>query len=281
MIYFIHFLRWLKKLIFFPREFFLIVISDTKKKYFPKKNLEKKNILCIGIPKSGTTLTEQILNLVGYIPLDKSPFYVWDNRNLNHPHDISLRMIKNFDDLKPKYLKLHTHYSEENLNILKKKPLSIIFSFRSLKDIMISRYIHILNDKDHRLYESIKNLNLIEGFKKSMIDKNKKYEDIPIKYYAVWEENWKKNIDNSFEDYLILNFDDFKENKIMYIGKILNFLKISDTESKILMKQIDKEKKDLKQNLDKIRPSSYNKHQDIKNQLQKFDFESFKKDILK
>ena len=44
MIYFIHFLRWLKKLIFFPKKFFLIVISDTKKKYFPKKNLEKKNI---------------------------------------------------------------------------------------------------------------------------------------------------------------------------------------------------------------------------------------------
>ena len=280
MMYFIHFLRWLKKLIFFPREFFLIIISDTKKKYFIKNNLKKKNILCIGIPKSGTTLTEQILNLVGYIPLDKSPFYVWDNRNLNHPHDISLRMIKNFDDQKPNYLKLHTHYSEENLNVLKKKRLTIIFSFRSLKDIMISRYIHILNDKDHRLYNSIKNLNLIEGFKKSMIDKNEKYDDIPIKYYAFWEENWKKNIDNNFEDYLILNFDEFKENKSMYIDKILNFLNISDIESELLLKQIDKEKKDLKQNLGKIRPSSYNKHQDIKNQLQKFDFESFKKDIF-
>ena len=167
--------KMIKKLIFFL-ENFLIIISDTK--IFYKNNL--KNILCIGIPKSGTTLTEQILNLVGYIPLDKSPFYVWDNRNLNHPHDISLRMIKNFDDQKPNYLKLHTHYSEEKLECSQKKRLSIIFSFRSLKDIMISRYIHILNDKDHRLYNSIKNLNLIEGFKKSMIDKNEKYDDIPI-----------------------------------------------------------------------------------------------------
>ena len=66
----------------------------------------------------------------------------------------------------------------------------------------------------------------------------------------------------------------------MYIDKILNFLKISDIESELLLKQIGEEKKDLKQNLGKIRPSSYNKHQDIKNQLQKFDFESFKKDIL-
>ena len=190
-------------------------------------------------------------------------------------------MIKNFNDQIPNYLKLHTHYSKENLNILKQKRLSIIFSFRSLKDIMISRYIHLLNNKDHRLYNSIKNLNLFEGFKKSMVDKNNKYEDIPIKYYTSWEENWKKNINSNFEDYLILNFDEFKENKGMYIDKILNFLKISDNNSELILKQIEKEKKDLKQNLDKIRPSSYNNHQDIKDQLQKFDFESFKKDIFK
>ena len=42
MLYLIHFLRWSKRLIFFPKEFFLIIISDAKKKYFVKKNLKKK-----------------------------------------------------------------------------------------------------------------------------------------------------------------------------------------------------------------------------------------------
>ena len=59
-----------------------------------KISRKQKFVFVIGLPKSGTTLVEQILRSLGYIDQSSSPLRIFDNRNLKHPHDVSEEMFK-------------------------------------------------------------------------------------------------------------------------------------------------------------------------------------------
>ena len=45
------------------------------------------------------------------------------------------------------FLKLHTHYSKRNLEVILKFSPKVIISKRSLRDALISRYCHVISDK--------------------------------------------------------------------------------------------------------------------------------------
>jgi len=69
-------------------------MKDFKYDYFPTEDNKNKFILVIGLPKSGTTLIEEILYELGYVDLTNSFFRIYNNHNLKHPHDISEEMFK-------------------------------------------------------------------------------------------------------------------------------------------------------------------------------------------
>ena len=53
---------------------------------------------------------------------------------------------------------------EKYENIAKNHNLKIIISMRDLRDMLISRYFHIMNDNSHWLHHQIKDLNFTDGF---------------------------------------------------------------------------------------------------------------------
>ena len=65
----------------------------------------------------------------------------------------------------------------------------IIVSLRDLRDVMISRYFHVMNEKIHWQHKYIKDLDFEEGFKKSLTYFDNTQKDMPI----VINYNWIKN----------------------------------------------------------------------------------------
>ena len=55
-------------------------------------------------------------------------------------------MLSSAPEKKLSYIKTHTHYNSEILKLINDR-VKIIFTFRDLRDVMISRYYHILQDK--------------------------------------------------------------------------------------------------------------------------------------
>ncbi len=68
-------------------------------------------------------------------------------------------MFKKVPKSKLSFLKLHTHFSEENLKIIKKFNPKVIITFRNLTDVLISRFSHIISDDPTRHYKDVINLN--------------------------------------------------------------------------------------------------------------------------
>lgn len=281
MYYLIHFGRWFLRLLKFPKDFFEILLKDLKRDYTNKKKYKYNFVFIIGLPKSGTTLIENILSAIGYVDMKFSPLRIYQSDKKNHPHDISQNLFKHIPKKKLSYLKLHTRYNENNFKIIKKVNPKIIFSFRNLKDVMISRYCHILSDKSHRQHKAIKDLDLISSFQKSLTSPNELNNNMrPVDEFSSWIKNWKKK-QRSMNN-LNLNYEEYKKNKIEYISKILNYLEIKDISPKYVLKKTELQykkfsKNSLEDNLKKyLKPQTLNTKFDfIKKTLSKEKFKDF------
>lgn len=281
MIYLIHLLRWFKNFLKFPIQSVIAIINDIFKDIKNKKS--QKKVLIIGVPKSGTTIVENIFQNLGYVNQARSFLRLFDDKNLLHPHDLSEKMLKRIPQNKKTFLKRHTHYSKKNLYLIKKYEFKTIFIFRNLKDIMISRYLHILNWKNHWQHAAIKNLDTVEGFKKSLTYNvgHEKY-DIPIIYYYDWLKNWKKVLKNH-SDFCILKYDNFKKKPNPYIKKIISFVGEDTRKVMYIKKKINLKKNEEKffNNLNsKLNPNTYNKQTKIyRKELSKVNIKKIIRDL--
>jgi hypothetical protein len=284
MIFIIHILRWVLKFIKFPIQFLKLFFADFRDDLKNNKIFRKnKFVFIIGLPKSGTTMVEQILRSLGYIDQSSSPLRIFDNRNLKNPHDISENMFKKVPKKKLSFLKLHTHFSEDNLNTIEKYNPKVIITLRDLKDVLISRFNHIISDPNHRHYYNLTNLEYNEGFKKSLLMKNSKDTPVrPLDYFYFWIKDWKKEIEKRNLDFLVLNYENYNLNKKKYIKSILDYLDINDVNIDNLLIKInsnyDKIKKNnLEKNLKKyIKPQTFNKDsENIKRKLKIREIEDF------
>jgi len=273
MIYLIHIYRCLKKFCKFPLQFISSLKNDIKKDYLSKKLKPGLNVLVLGLPKSGTTMIEEILSEIGFVNQANSVLRIFDNLKLSHHHDLSEKMLNKIPKLKNTFLKRHTKATENNLKIIDKYNFKIFISTRNLLDVMISRYLHLSSDETQPQYRIYSKYDLLEGFKISLI-KNHREKEIPIKIFEEWMEKWKKILLK--KNFCLLNYDDYKKNNYMYFQKIFDYLEIDRHKIKPILNhhlKIQKllSKKTLKLNLKQnIYSRTYNfKSQSVRNIIKK------------
>ena len=280
----IHILKQFKTFLKFPIQFLNILLNDIKKDFFYSHKKKYNKVLIIGVQKSGTTLIEWILSEIGYVNQVISPLRIFYDKNLNYVHDLSYKMLSYVPDKKFTFLKRHTEATAENLKMIKDTDFKIILSIRDLKQIMISRYLHIISDKKFPQYNKFKDLGYAEGFRLSLIENHQKGE-APIKIFKDWLKNWDTVIKEKKISCLILNYNDFKNNEKNYIAKIIKYLEVEDCyENTIYIKHMKKIKKlknkKLEDNLKKnLHSQTYNSlFDDIKlrlnNEISDHEFET-------
>ena len=153
----LHYIRYLIGLILqSPKLVFKEFLEDYQK---DKKAINiKKNhyiVWICSLPKSGSTLIEEIIGFYPYVKLDRSLARFFSKGDLKYVHDISQEMFESAPKNKLSFIKTHTHYNETIINICKKYEIKVIITFRDLRDVFISRYFHVLADKSHRHHKII------------------------------------------------------------------------------------------------------------------------------
>lgn len=284
-----HVFKWILKFIKFPNQFIKLFFQDLKIDYINQIKFKHNFIFVVGLPKSGSTLIENILKTIGYVDMTSSPLRYFFIDKSKNPHDISEELFQLIPKNKPTFLKLHTHYNEHNMGLLNKYNPKIIFSFRNLHDVLISRYNHILSDKKHRHHNLVNGLDLVEGFKKSLTVKNT-YDtpDRPIDYFSDWIDNWKKEISSKKLNVLILNYEDYENDKIKYISEILNYLEIRNFKANEIIRDLEMKfdtfnKNNLEKNLTAfIKPQTMNiNSREIKKKLRTPEIKRFIENQIK
>jgi len=234
----------MKNLLYNPINFMNDVSTDIKKdKKSQVYNSKNKFVWICGLPKSGTTLVEDILEILPYIKIDKSILRSFPNKYKINDTNLE-RYILSFPKNKFSFVKTHLEYNEKIKNGLLKNNFKIIVTFRDIRDALISRYYHVVSDKNHWQHEVVKDLNFEEGFIKSLTEKTRKFPakhfDEPIKYYFNWIHNWKKIEDN--KNIKKIWYENYIQNPSFFIKEILKFtdfqdFKESDIEFKLKLKR--------------------------------------------
>ncbi len=233
MIYLLHIYRCFKKFFKFPNQFISSLRTDIKKDFFSKKLKPGLNVLVIGLPKSGTTMIEEILSEIGFVNQANSILRLFDDQNLSHHHDLSRKMLNKIPKNKNTFLKRHSEATISNLELIEEYNFKTFVSIRNLIDVMISRYLHLSNDEKQPQFKIYSKYDLLEGFKISLI-KNHRENDIPIQIFEEWIEKWQQVLAQN-KNLCLLDYDSYKKNNYMYFKKIFNFLDIDQSQIEIIL----------------------------------------------
>lgn len=199
-------------------------------------------IFIAGLPKSGTTWLAQLLQEIpGY-----QPAYVYDPDECSSLHNICIDIFSHIPKNGHYIMKLHTHYSPENMQVLDKFNINPIVMYRDLRDQCVSRYFHALNDPTHRHYALYNSLSKDEGMTHNL--------ETALEYYLSWIENWLTEINKQPNRFYEVRYEALRENPSRTLFGILNFYGINLPEEKIegiVQKVASQTKFDLKQNFQK------------------------------
>ena len=198
-------------------------LEDLKKDRLALNLKKDHNLVWIcSLPKSGSTLVEDIVSFYPYIKLDRSLTRFFSKGDLKHVHDISRELVESAPKNKLSFIKTHTPFSETVINICNKYDLKVILTFRDLRDVLISRYYHIISDKSHRHHKIISSMPEKKGFISSF-EKNDLNQTEPVsEYYYNWINNWqaKKNSINHLE----LWYEDYVNDSDFFLERIVSFI---------------------------------------------------------
>jgi len=249
--YLLHLLKFIKSLLLRPKKTICWIKDDYKKDDQSKKFSSKhKLVWCAGLPKSGTTLIEEIFDNLPYVRQNISFNRIFYTGKLDHVHGVSDEMFKHSPRDRFTFLKTHSHYEKKYEEIAVKNNLRIIISLRDLRDMLISRYYHILADNNHWLHNKIKDLNFTDGFIMTLKVKATPGAPEPLNYYYFWVLNWLKV--SREKNFLVLWYEDYKNDPIKYIDRILSYTNFENFSAADIEKNIIVNKKkdiSLKKNL--------------------------------
>ncbi len=150
------------------------------------------------------------------------------------------------------FLKLHLDPHPDNIHILDELGIKAVVLIRDIRDMLISRYYHVIHDKNHWDYQRLIKIpsqsRLLESMK--AIDPE---DSVPvIEYYDYWINGWLKKIRSDPEFFLLIKYEEMKSNLFYVMKRIHNFYgsQVSDSSiRKIIHTQKERHFKDLERSL--------------------------------
>ncbi len=219
-----------KTLINNPTFFFYDVYNDIRKDIIWKKKYSVgHNIICFSLPKSGSTLVEQIFRNFGYIDIFNTCIRRFKRLPITaHPNEIHSGYFELLPKNKSNFMKVHSHFDIKYPELLEKNNFLPFILIRDIRDMMISRYYHIINDPNHSEHHEIKNQSFDEGFLSSLLTIKSGDKFSQLQYFNNWIVDWVK-----FNKYPIIKYEELNLNKENFLNKIQNFTMHDSTDKKI------------------------------------------------
>lgn len=191
-------------------------------KKFDAKNVQKRKIIFIlGMPRSGTTLVEQIISnhnkVYGIGEIRDLTKLV--NENFKFPENLNLRSQNFFTELGKNYLKGFDRYKTNSQFITDKTPLN--FKWIGLIKLILpeSKIVHCTRDSKDNC------LSLFKNYFVGELNFSYNLEEVGMYYnlYRNLMEFWKKLLPNFIHD---ISYEKLVENQEAETKKLLQFCKL-------------------------------------------------------
>jgi hypothetical protein len=167
-----------------------------------------------GLPKSGTTWME--------MQLAKYPGY--NTRLINDPdrcmydHDVCDSIFASLPKNRYSIVKLHTKYSEKNFETIRKHVPRFVVMIRDLRDMCISRYFHVRNEKVHRHHELYNMESEEAGLMHSI--------GVIGEEYVSWVSDWVKVCRDNPRDIMLITYEELNRAPEVTFKKVTAFFNL-------------------------------------------------------
>lgn len=199
-------------------------------------------IFIAGLPKSGTTWLRSMLALLpGY---NIRPIY--DPIGSINRRDISEDIFNALPQNRYSIIKVHTQYSPENFDIITRYVDRFIVMCRDLRDMCVSRYIHVKNDRMHQLYHEYNQWPKEKGIMHSI--------EFVHREFIPWVEGWRKASHDHPGKILLVQYEQLNRALKKTLERIFQFYELHVDASviqRMLQTQLKKEA-DIRRNLKDI-----------------------------
>jgi len=173
------------------------------------------NILYVnGLIKSGSSWLGNMLAMIpGY---NLRP--INDPEGKTRSHDISEPVFSSLPKKRYSVMKLHTRFSEENFEIIKKYVPKFVVTHRDLRDVCVARYFYVLADPKNELHNLYKSITKEEGISYSI--------DTVRDFHAPWVNGWTNAASSNPEMILVVRYEDLNSDTTNTLNRVLNFFDI-------------------------------------------------------
>jgi hypothetical protein len=168
-------------------------------------------IFIAGLPKSGTTwLQNQLARVPGY-----NIRRVRDPEGAVNTRDVSHTIFESLPRHGYSIVKLHTRWSEQNLQIIRAHAPRFVVMIRDLRDMCVSRYFHALQDPGNHHHALYASLSREEGLDHCI--------EIVGRNYVPWVENWQHAAAADREAICLVRYEDLNRDTEGTFRRVLEF----------------------------------------------------------
>lgn len=201
-------------------------------------NYDYRLLFIAGLPKSGTTWVEtQIKTVPGY-----NMRLVNDPDNCVIDHNICDAVFSSLPGYGYSILKLHTKYTEHNLDVIKRYTPKFIVMIRDLRDMCVSRYFHVRNEDSHRHHRLYKESSFEDGMMHCI--------EVIADEYVPWVRDWMVVAKANPDMILIITYEGLNRSPAATFKKIFDFFHLPYDD--IFMEKIAKSKLLKEQNIKEV-----------------------------
>ena len=198
-------------------------------------------IFIAGLPKSGTTWVEtQLARVPGY-----NLRGIYDPQGVALNHDISDTIFNSLPKRGYTILKLHTRYSPQNFEVIRKHVPKFMVMIRDLRDMCVSRYFDCKSRPAHRHHELYNQETLEVGLSHCISIIEDEYVD--------WVRDWVRVVKQNPDLILLVTYEELNHSPRETFRKILYFFHLPTNEKLVARLASSKLKKseNLAQNIEK------------------------------
>jgi len=187
-------------------------------------NYDYPVLFVAGLAKSGSSWLGNMLAMIPGYNLRS----INDPGNVVYNHDICESIFSLLPKNKYSVMKLHTRYTKENFDIIKKYVPRFVVTHRDLRDTCMARYFHIMADPSHRHHELYASLSRGEGISHCI--------EIIGSDFVPWVKDWTRVASEENGSILLIKYEDLNLNTGDTLNSIFKFYNINQSQK--LMKYL-------------------------------------------
>lgn len=196
--------------------------------------IEGRLVALFALPKSGSTMSELALRTMGLVDLQHSAWARTCSADWNSPAPEQLRRIFRFArPRRQSFAKTHLAWDPTIRAAILELEIVGAVQIRDIRDVLVSRYHHVMSDPSHRHHAMLRHLSPSEGLKRSFFGESPLQGDDPLPYLAQWVVSW-----TSAAALPVLRYEDYLANPGEFLRSLRSLAGRDEVDTGLLQRAI-------------------------------------------